>query len=588
MAKEISKLFVTLGLDDKEFGKTLDKVQKDLSKAGKMMAGIGVAITAALGLSVKAAEEDRQSQARLAAVLDNVGVAYDNVSESLNANMDATMKKTGMSDDAQRDALAELILVTGDYNRALSLLPTALDLAAAKQIDVSTAAQLLGKVAEGNFGTLARYGIVLKDGATAAEALAAIQEKVKGSAEKMASPFEVLKNTFSELQEKIGAQLLPVLKKMVDAITPVIDKIGKWIEDNPKLAGTLIKVAAAIGAVFAVVGPLLMILPAIAAGFTLMLGPVGWVILAVAGLTAAVVLLASKWSDKSKEMTKIAQEEAKKQAAALDGLAASGQKNIDDEMKRYNDAHDEKVRAYNEEYALKYGLLDDETNASIKALQDQIKAINDKAQAEKDTETEIKLSQAIALAATAEEKKAAWKELNDYLKEQSREAAIVALENEIVTAREGAITKKALLDEELKEGLARMETERLAYAQLQQDLLNILSVRIELEKRMLNETAGLTASGETPLLPPGQTPEPYVNPLNEWLKGLLKFHTGGIVPGSPGQEVPIMAQAGEIISQPGKSGGITNTFNLYGLVVREEADVRKIARQLYQMQQLRV
>ncbi len=38
---------------------------------------------------------------------------------------------------------------------------------------------------------------------------------------------------------------------------------------------------------------------------------------------------------------------------------------------------------------------------------------------------------------------------------------------------------------------------------------------------------------------------------------LPKFHTGGVVPGSPGQEVPIMALAGERVSRPGQGGGET-------------------------------
>lgn len=36
---------------------------------------------------------------------------------------------------------------------------------------------------------------------------------------------------------------------------------------------------------------------------------------------------------------------------------------------------------------------------------------------------------------------------------------------------------------------------------------------------------------------------------------LPKFHTGGVVPGAPGQEVPIMALAGERVSRPGQGDG---------------------------------
>jgi hypothetical protein len=45
------------------------------------------------------------------------------------------------------------------------------------------------------------------------------------------------------------------------------------------------------------------------------------------------------------------------------------------------------------------------------------------------------------------------------------------------------------------------------------------------------------------------------------LAGLPKFHDGGVVPGRPGQEVPIMAQAGEIVS---KAGGPSVVINVGG------------------------
>jgi len=68
-----------------------------------------------------------------------------------------------------------------------------------------------------------------------------------------------------------------------------------------------------------------------------------------------------------------------------------------------------------------------------------------------------------------------------------------------------------------------------------------------------------------------------------------EFASGGIVPGIPGQPVPVIAHGGEIISRPGQaSQNITNQFHIAQLVVREEADVQKVARQLYRMQQVRI
>jgi hypothetical protein len=295
MAKELAKLFVTLGIDDSEFGKKLNSIQKNLTQAGKIMTGLGVSITAALGLSVKAAEEERVNIARLDSMLQNVGVSYDQVSESLERNIKSTQDKTGVADNEQRDMLSNLVFAVGDYQKALDLLPLSLDLMAAKQMDAKTAAELLGKVSQGEFGTLSRYGIILEKNATAAEALAAIQEKVAGSAEKMASPIDILKASFGDLVEKIGTNLLPLLKSIVEKIMPIIDGIGAWMDKNPKLANTLIIVAAAVGGLMTVVGPLLMMLPMIAAGFTMMLGPAGLIVLAIAAVAAGAALLIMNW-----------------------------------------------------------------------------------------------------------------------------------------------------------------------------------------------------------------------------------------------------------------------------------------------------
>ena len=49
-------------------------------------------------------------------------------------------------------------------------------------MDVAKAGELVGKVAGGNTGILGRYGIKIKEGATATEALGELQEKFSGQA----------------------------------------------------------------------------------------------------------------------------------------------------------------------------------------------------------------------------------------------------------------------------------------------------------------------------------------------------------------------------------------------------------------------
>ncbi len=57
-----------------------------------------------------------------------------------------------------------------------------------------------------------------------------------------------------------------------------------------------------------------------------------------------------------------------------------------------------------------------------------------------------------------------------------------------------------------------------------------------------------------------------------------KMHSGGVVPGSPGQAVPILAQAGEIITPAGAGGGggVTQIINIGGSIISER-EVGEIA-----------
>jgi hypothetical protein len=126
---------------------------------GAAMTGFGVAITGALALSVKSAAAEEAGIIKLTQALANVGVSYDNVKDSLEANINATQQKTSIADDRQRESLQRLLEVTGDYQQSLDLLPLALDMATAKGIDAASASEIIGRVAAGNTTILARYGI---------------------------------------------------------------------------------------------------------------------------------------------------------------------------------------------------------------------------------------------------------------------------------------------------------------------------------------------------------------------------------------------------------------------------------------------
>jgi hypothetical protein len=315
-------------------GKSAEDMSKKLANVGKVMMGAGLGIVTALGGAAKAAEDERINVMRLTSVLDNVGVSYDSVSDSLERNIEATTRKTGVADDAQRNALSELIITTGDYQKALDLLPLALDFAAAKQMDVSTSAELIGKVAQGNYGILSRYGIVLDADATAAEALAAMQEKVKGSAEKMASPLDILKTSFDNMKEQIGAAVLPAFTDFVGKATEIIGKITDWAKENPKVVETLLKIGVVLatgGAILMGISSLSRAIISVNAALTIMKalsGPSGWAQLAIgAGVAAASIIAMNKlMTDATGEDTSSKRE----RMAALDADYKSGKISYDD------------------------------------------------------------------------------------------------------------------------------------------------------------------------------------------------------------------------------------------------------------------
>jgi phage tail tape measure protein, TP901 family len=58
-----------------------------------------------------------------------------------------------------------------------------------------------------------------------------------------------LKNSFTEIAEKIGRAFLPVITSFVENITPVIYSITEWVETNPQLMEWVLTIGGGIGAV---------------------------------------------------------------------------------------------------------------------------------------------------------------------------------------------------------------------------------------------------------------------------------------------------------------------------------------------------
>ena len=119
--------------------------------------------------------------------------------------------------------------------------------------------------------------------------------------------FILLKNTITKAAISVGGSLAPAIQNLIIDLKNIVGKVSEWIKEHPKLTEIIAKSAVAIGGLLAVLGPLMIMLPglvialpAIAAGFTAMLGPIGLVVIALTTMatwTNHVINLHKKRSD---------------------------------------------------------------------------------------------------------------------------------------------------------------------------------------------------------------------------------------------------------------------------------------------------
>lgn len=226
-----------LGRATKDAEHKLDRLNKaggaSLRKLGSAakLGGAAMAVGLAGGLtaSAKAAIEAEKAQARLEAQLKSMGKNTDEVKKKIDGVIQSQSQMSGFDDEDLQDSFVNLARVTGDVNESLKLNATAMDIARAKNMDVAKAGELVAKVAGGNVGILSRYGIVLKDGASASEALAALQSKFGGQAEAYgkttAGSLDRMKVAGENLAETAGKSLAPAISTVAGGISNFITEM---------------------------------------------------------------------------------------------------------------------------------------------------------------------------------------------------------------------------------------------------------------------------------------------------------------------------------------------------------------------------
>jgi hypothetical protein len=247
----LDKSFVGAGQSAAKLGPAmtapLQKAGSAIADMGKMAAGfaLGGAITQAPALLLdmaKAAAADEKATARLSQTLENLPGNFGQMNAAVNDAIDAG-QKLAFSDDDVRDSFQSLAVATGSAEEALKRQQIAMDLSRGAGIPLTAASKMLGKVTEENVDAFKKLGINIAEGASEAEALAAVQKKFAGQADtyakSTAGQFEQAQLALGEIQEGIGSALLPVLSAVgvaladnLPAIQEFVGALGQGVADQ--------------------------------------------------------------------------------------------------------------------------------------------------------------------------------------------------------------------------------------------------------------------------------------------------------------------------------------------------------------------
>jgi hypothetical protein len=304
-SKEISNLNNKLG----GLSKSFEDTAADFRKAGAVITGVGVGLGALL-----------RTTGLTAARTETMGVAMEAVARATGTSMDMilqqeeALKKQGITTQEARNTLTKFMQSQLDVADASKVARIAQDLAViAGENSSQTTARLTQAIASMNPELLRQVGIVKnmndvfsdygdKIGKNASD-LTTLEKKqamvnlIFEEGEKVAGTYEMAMGTvgkqlgsldrhIEEAKNSFGQAFLPIMAVAIEKLTELLVWFNKL---SPEIKTTATKVVMITAALALFIGPLLLVigfLPMLSAGFSILMGPVGLVIITVAALAA--------------------------------------------------------------------------------------------------------------------------------------------------------------------------------------------------------------------------------------------------------------------------------------------------------------
>ncbi|MFI2817666.1 phage tail tape measure protein [Vreelandella piezotolerans] len=301
-----SNILSGFGLDPAEMGRVGDVLTATTTRANVDLEMLGESMKY-VAPQARAMNMSLEQSAAMAGLLGNVGIQGSQAGTTLRAMVTRLAAPTG----AAAGALADLGVNAKDAEGNLRDIPRILT-------DVARATEAMGNADRAAylkdiFGEEPGAGmaeLIAQQGSEGIEAFVEILSNAAGEnarvaktmADNIGGDLKSLKSAWDEVGISITETNNGALRGLIQNVTAITRGIGRWINENPKLAGTLAKAAALVAVLVAAGGALTLMLASILGPFAMvrfgmaMLGPqalmVGKALTWLGGVIRAVGMLA--------------------------------------------------------------------------------------------------------------------------------------------------------------------------------------------------------------------------------------------------------------------------------------------------------
>lgn len=322
---------ITIKADDKasakmaRIGKSADAMGAKFKKVGKIMTGVGLAVTAALTAIVvstaKAGDEiqkmalktkfSTESLSRWRHVLELGGTDLS-VLEKAVKKMSKTIVDAGDGLETYirvfRKLGIEVKSLAGltpeeQFDKLFMALANVTD----QTVQMALAQDLFGRSGMALLPTLEQGAEAIAE--MRAETKEVFTQEMADRAAAFNDVITVLKDSLKGVAMTVAGSLMPRMQGFIQQVTSIVEKVSAWTEAHPQLTGILLKTGLALGVLLSVLGPLLIMMPGIIATVGILTGamsglavatgiallPLYLLIAALAVLGVGIVLLMQNW-----------------------------------------------------------------------------------------------------------------------------------------------------------------------------------------------------------------------------------------------------------------------------------------------------